>query len=85
MFSSNHLGELASCSSNYVDETVHNHFLFFGIPLSSLAMYVDPDTKPFLVCKGFRSEMDIRFIDLAGGLLKNKPPDEREVLEQGYF
>jgi hypothetical protein len=46
-------------------------------------MYVDPDTKPFLVCKGFRREMDVRFIDLAGGLLKNKPPDEREVLDQG--
>jgi hypothetical protein len=48
-------------------------------------MYVDPDTKPFLVWKGFRREMDFRSIDLTGGLLKNKPPDEREVLEQGYF
>lgn len=41
--------------------------------------------KAFLNANPFRVEMFERFIDHVRGLLKDKPPEEKQVLNQGYF
>jgi hypothetical protein len=41
--------------------------------------------KAFLTSSPFRKEMFVRFIEHVKALLKDKPPEEREVLKQGYF
>jgi len=41
--------------------------------------------KKFLAENPFRVELFARFIEHIGGLLKDKPPEEKEVLKQGYF
>jgi hypothetical protein len=39
----------------------------------------------FLAANPFQAEMFLRFIEHIRSLLKDKPPEEREVLRQGYF
>ncbi len=41
--------------------------------------------QAFLANHPFRKEMFVRFIEHVRGLLKDKPPQENEVLKQGYF
>lgn len=41
--------------------------------------------KAFLIANPFRVDMFVRFIEHIRGLLRDKPPEERQVLKQGYF